>query len=186
MEDREIIDLYWARDEQAISATDEKYGAYCYTVANNILYNDEDSSECVNDTYFRAWNDMPPSRPSVLKLYLARIVRNLSLDRYRANHTAKRGGGEFAVLLDELAEVIPDRSLVEDQVETRELSAAIERFLGTLSERYRGVFLQRYFYAASVEEIAEKFGLKATHVAVILNRVRGKLRANLEEMGYSV
>ena len=107
MEDSAIIDLYWARQERALEETDRKYGSYCWTIAHNILKNRQDTEECVNDTWLKAWNAMPPHRPAILSSFLGTITRNLSLDRYQAGRTGKRGGGRVTVALDELEDCIP-------------------------------------------------------------------------------
>ena len=113
MDDLHVIDLYWARAETAISETEKKYGGYCYSIAYRILHDNEDSEECVNDTYMRAWDSMPPHRPSALKRFLGRITRNLSLDRYEQRTAEKRGFGEIPLALEELQECIPARTATE-------------------------------------------------------------------------
>ena len=132
MEDSAIIDLYWAREERALSETDAKYGGYCRSIAHNILKNREDSEECVSDTWLHAWNAMPPQRPSILSSFLGRITRNLSFDRCRRQNAEKRGGGLLPLALDELSECVPAPGRVEQALEARELAEAIDRFLRTL------------------------------------------------------
>ena len=134
MEDSAIIDLYWAREERALSETDAKYGGYCRSIAHNILKNREDSEECVSDTWLHAWNAMPPQRPSILSSFLGRITRNLSFDRCRRQNAEKRGGGSLPLALDELSECVPAPGRVEQALEARELAEAIDRFLRTLPE----------------------------------------------------
>ena len=183
MEDSKIIDLYWARKEQALSETDAKYGSYCRTIAHNILHNHEDTEECVSDTWLHAWNAMPPQRPGVLSAFLGRITRNLSFDRCKYQQAEKRGGGALPLALDELGECIPARSGVEHELEHRELAAAIDAFLRTLPEETRNIFLRRYWYCDATADIAARYGLTESKVRVTLHRTRGKLAAYLQERG---
>lgn len=184
MDDIQIVELYWRRDEAAIRETDARYGGYCYAVADRILHDAGEAEECVNDTWMRAWNAMPPQYPRQLRMFLARITRNLSFDRFQAKRAAKRGGGELPLVLEELEECLPGPADVEEEVQARELGRAVDRFLHTLSERECGVFLRRYFFVESTGEIAVRFGLKESHVLVILSRTRKKLRRFLEQEGY--
>lgn len=176
MDDEAIIALYWARNEAAIRATDVKYGRFCSRVAWNILADAEDARECVNDTYLAAWRSMPPKRPTALGAYLGSITRNLSLVRLRARNTQKRGGGEVPLCLDELAECVPSRSRVEERVELSELAEAVNRFLGALGDDERELFVCRYFFAAPLSELAERFGWSEGRVRTRLCRTRAKLR----------
>ena len=186
MEDNQIIDLYWARNEQALSETDRKYGQYCRTIALNILKDRRDSDECVSDTWFHAWNAMPPQRPNILSAFLGRITRNLSLDRYKAAHTEKRGGGSLSAALDELHECVPSKSSVDDALGEQELVRIIDAFLRTLPERECNIFLRRYWYADSIRTIAERMKLPENSVKSMLFRTREKLRAVLEKEGIAV
>lgn len=186
MEDAQIIELYWQRDGAAIEKTDEKYGSYCYTVANRILCSHEDSEECVSDTWLRAWNAMPPQRPQLLKMFLAAITRNLSFDRVKAAQAAKRGGGVLEVALDELAECADGRQSVESEAMASALGDCINTFLQTLPARERGVFLRRYFFVESAAEIAQRYALTPNGVNVMLHRTRQKLREALVREGYVV
>mgnify|MGYP002611232798 CR=1 FL=1 len=186
MEDSRIIDLYWARLEQAIQETDTKYGGYCRAIAHNILKSVEDSEECVSDTWLRAWNAMPPQRPSVLSAFLGRITRNLSLDRYKAARAEKRGGSSFPAALDELSECVPAGGSVEQTMDERELGQAIDRFLRTIPEKQCSLFLRRYWYADTVAEIAARYGIREGAVQMRLNRTRAKLCAYLEKEGIRV
>ncbi|MCM1027938.1 MAG: sigma-70 family RNA polymerase sigma factor [Roseburia sp.] len=186
MKDTEIIDLYWARDERAIGETQERYGGYCYSIAWHILYDKGDADECVNDTWLRAWNSIPPNRPGKLALFLGTITRNLSLDRWKGRRTMKRGGGEMEMALDELAECIPDVRNTEDAVETAELERLINAFLHSLSERDCNIFLRRYWYAEEYTEIAARYALKLNTVKTSLFRTRNKLRRYLEKEGIAV
>ena len=184
MEDSRIIDLYWARLEQAIQETDTKYGGYCRAIAHNILKSMEDSEECVSDTWLRAWNAMPPERPDYLKLFLAAITRNLSLDRLKERKTAKRGGGAAALALDELSECVSGSPEVEDAVIAKELSESVGRFLDTLPPETRKLFLRRYFFLESAEEIAQMYAMRPGTVTVALHRTRKKLREHLKREGF--
>lgn len=184
MDDAAIVDMYWARDEGAIRETEIKYGRFCYAVAYRILAEREDSRESVNDTYMAAWRSMPPQRPAALGVYLGRIARNISLGRLRRRERAKRGHGEVPLCLDELAECVASNVAVEESVEAQELAQAVNRFLGTISETERDIFVCRYWFAAPHAEIAERFGYTESHVRTRLSRTRAKLRRFLEEEGF--
>lgn len=181
-----IIELYWSRDESAITATSEKYGAYCRSVAMNILRSAEDAEECVSDTWLGAWNSMPPNRPSVLRTFLGRITRNLSFNKYKRDRAEKRGGGETAAVLDELAECVSGSESPEQELSRKELVTEINGFLGKLTAKKRGIFVSRYWYAESVSEIAKRHGMSETNVSVTLSRLRSQLRAHLTERGYEI
>lgn len=183
MKDTEILDLYWSRDERAIAKTQESYGKYCYSIAFHILHSGEDSEECVNDTWLRAWNAIPPNRPQRFAIFLGTITRNLAFDRWKRKNTLKRGRGEMDITLDELAECVPAAGGTEDIVEEAELRRNLNVFLGTLKEQERNVFLRRYWYAEEYGEIADRYGLKLGTVKTILFRTRGKLRTFLEQEG---
>ena len=184
MEDTQIIALYWQRSSDAIRASEEAYGAYCFTVANRIVDNREDAEECVSDTWLRAWYAMPPEKPNYLRMFFAAITRNLSLDRMRATLTAKRGGGQAVLALEELSECVSGSPEVEDAIIAAELSASVNRFLNTLSEPARNVFLRRYFFLESAAEIAERYAMKPGAVAVSLHRTRAALREHLRREGF--
>ena len=186
MEDSRIIDLYFARSEDAIAQTDAKYGAYCRAIAMNILKSREDSDECVSDTWLHAWNAMPPQRPSILSSFLGRITRNLSFDRCRRQNAEKRGGGSLPLALDELSECVPSSVRVEQTLEARELAEAIDRFLRTLPERECSIFLRRYWYVDTVQEIAARYALRENTAKSILFRTREKLRRYLAGEGIIV
>ena len=145
MEDTAILDLYWARDERAITETQKSYGKYCYSIAYHILHDREDTEECLNDTWMRAWNAIPPKKPNRLELFLGTITRNLSFDRWKGRHAQKRGNGTMDMALDELAECIPAAHDTESIVEAAELERSINAFLHTLSEQECNVFLRRYW-----------------------------------------
>lgn len=181
MDDSKIIDLYFKRDETAIEETDRKYGAYCYTVANNILSSHEDAEECVNDTWMRTWNSIPPQRPQALKLFLLRITRNISLDRLKAVKAKKRGGGETELAIEELSECIPGAGDVIDELIEDELSRLIRRFVHSLPDTERAIFVRRYFFLDSVKAVADRYGMSEGSVMTRLSRTRKKLRTLIEK-----
>lgn len=183
MDDKKIIELYFERSQQAISETSKKYGGYCHYIAYGILKSNEDSEECVNDAYLRAWNAIPPNRPNNLQTYLGKIVRNLSLNRLEKLSAEKRGATEQAVILDELAECIPSGENVQKSVEDTVISDAINRFLAGLSKDTRRIFVRRYWYMNSVKEIADSLCIGESKVAVTLFRTRQKLKKALLKEG---
>ena len=185
MEDKQIVDLYFARSESAITETDKKYGRYCHYIAYRILENDEDAKEIVNDTYLKAWNTIPPNRPDPLKPYVGMISRQLSLDRYEEYHAQKRGG-QVTLVLDELAECIPDNNHQEDIGESVALRDALNRFVWSLSHKAQKVFVRRYWYTSSISEIAREYGMKESSVTVLLLRTRKKLKDFLQKEGFDV
>ena len=169
MEDERIVLLYWDRDEAAISESSMKYGAYCTSIAQNILKNPADAEECVNDTWLHAWNAMPPHRPSLLSTFLGKITRNLSFDLYRKMHRGKRGGSQVDAVLDELEECVSGKDNIERQWEEKQC-----------------MFVLRYWYVDSIGEIAGRLGRSENYVSVTLNRIRGKLHTHLTERGFEV
>lgn len=183
MDDREIIELYWARSERAISETTEKYEGYCRAIAFRILHSDQDSEECVNDTWLKAWNAMPPQRPAVLSTFLGRITRNLALDRWKGQTAEKRGGGEMAAALEELGECVSAPDDVAAAVEDIALAEAISRFLCSLPRQSQKFFVQRYWYVCSVREIADNCRVSVSKVKMSLLRARRDLRAFLQKEG---
>ena len=183
MDDTQIVALYWARDEAALAESEQKYGGYCRAIALGILESREDAAECVNDTWLRAWEAMPPRRPSRLDTFLGKLTRNLSLDRWRALRAQKRGGGEYMAALEELGECVPPSPGADQAVLDRELEALVNRFLGGLPARDCNVFLRRYWYVEPLEVIAARYGLKENTVKTILRRTREKLRVYLEKEG---
>ena len=184
MDDQKIIDLYWSRSETAIKETDRKYGKYCYSIAYNILTNNEDAEESVSDTYMAAWKTMPPKRPSILATFLGKITRHLSIDRWRSRNRYKRGGGEIVLALEELEDCLSDGLSAEDAVQRKELTVFINRFLDALPDTERNVFLCRYWYVDSMQDIADTFGFSVSKVNSMLYRTRVKLRRTLEKEGY--
>ena len=183
MDDKQIVDLYWARSESAIEETERKFGSYCRTISYNILANTADAEECVNDTWLKAWNSMPTHRPSILAPYLGKLTRWLSLTRLRENNSLRRGGGELPLVLDELAETLDSGADIERELELRELNLALRRMVEGLSKDERDVFLCRYWYLASIREIAEKTGFSESKVKTMLHRSRNKLLRQLTEEG---
>ena len=186
MKDTDIIDLYWARDERAIAETQTAYGKYCYSIAFGILRDREDSDECLNDTWLRAWNAIPPNYPERFSLFLGTITRNLSFDKWKRKNAGKRGHGEMTAVLDELAECIPAPVGTEEAVEAAELERMVNTFLHTLQERDCNVFLRRYWYAEEYSDIAKRYHMKLNTVKTSLFRTRSKLKAYLEQEGIQV
>lgn len=183
MDDTKIIDLYWLRSERAIAETAEKYGGYCHSIAFRILGSEEDSEECVNDTWLGAWRAMPPKRPAVLSTFLGRITRNLALNRWKERRAEKRGAGETTVALEELKECVPAPEGVEGALDGMALTESIDRFLGTLPADRRRIFVQRYWYLCSIREIAAGCGVSENKVKVTLFRARQGLREALMKEG---
>lgn len=183
MDDKTIVALYWERSEAAIAQSEQKYGKYCYRIADYILHSKEDAEECVNDTWVRAWNAMPPERPTLLQAFLGKITRNLALDRYSFERTLKRGN-EIEQIADEYWQCIPsDEPSLADQTA---LHAAINGFLGELTPKHRIVFLQRYWYLCTIEQIAAETGLSPANVKVILHRTRRSFKDYLEKEGIDI
>lgn len=183
MEDEKIVALYWARDERAVTESALRYGSYCRSIAFRILGQAEDTEECVNDTWLAAWNAMPPHRPAVLSVFLGKITRRLAMKKWRWYDAARRGSGETAAALDELAECIPSPDTVESAIEAAELVRTLDRFLDALQETERRIFVCRYWYLLPVAEIAGRFGFTQSKVKSMLSRTRIKLRIRLEEEG---
>ena len=183
MEDEQILNLYFSRSEQAIGETASKYGPYCHSIAMHVLENEEDAEECVSDTWFSAWNSIPPKRPSPFSAFLGRITRNLSIDRWRRTRAFKRGGGQMELALEELKDCVSGAGSLENDLIRRETLGAVNRFLGQLSVVERNVFLCRYWYLESSPEIAEHSGFSQTKVRSMLHRIRGRLDTYLEMEG---
>lgn len=183
MTDEKIIELYHCRDEQAIQASMEQYGAYCRSIAAGILQSPEDVEETVADTWVAAWNAMPPQKPKYLRLFLGRITRNLALNRWRRNHAYCRGGGETELALEELGQIVRGDT-PEQLVNTQELGAAIGAFLKTEPATRRAVFLRRYFYMEELPAIAGYYGITQSNLRMMLSRTRQKLKKYLEQEGY--
>ena len=183
MEDRQIVELYWQRSEQAVAETDRKYGRYCEAIAYAVCSDRQDAEECVNDTWLRAWNAMPDKRPTALGAFLGRITRNLAINLFERKNRQKRGGGQMTVALEELEDCIPGREDPQRQVELEELRQAVGRFVAELNETEKVVFTARYWYLKSVEEIAGRMGFTQSRVKSLLFRLRRRLGRYLEEEG---
>ncbi|MCM1166002.1 MAG: sigma-70 family RNA polymerase sigma factor [Lachnospiraceae bacterium] len=186
LDDSEIIGMLFDRDEGGLAAVKDKYGSYCASIARNILENPQDTEECVNDAYMRLWETIPPEKPRALSAFLAKITRNLAIDRYRREHMQKRGGDETALIFEELEECVSDGSSVEATAERREMIAAVNRFLARLPAKSRVMFVARYCYCESTHSIAARFGMKENNVSVCLNRTRAKLRDFMKKEGYEL
>ena len=186
MEDKKIVELFLTRDENAISESDKKYGRYCFSIANNILHNNEDSQECVNDTYLGAWNAIPPHEPEVLSTFLGKITRRLSIKKWRSKSALKRGSGLTEVSLDELEDCIPAGKSVDESVELSELTRIINAFLENLSCDERRIFVRRYWYCDSINDISTRFSFSESKVKMTLKRTRGRLENVLNKGGYFV
>ena len=184
MDDQSIVALFWERSEQAIAETDRKYGAYCHSIAYHALANNEDAEESVSDTYMAAWNQLPPHRPSILATFLGKITRRISINRWKAKNTAKRGGGQITLTLEELDSCVDGTQDIEANSDARELSACLNRFLDSLPKAERDIFLRRYWFFDPIAVIAESYGFTQSKVTSMLHRMRGKLRKQLEKEGF--
>lgn len=184
MDDIQIIDLFFARNEQAIEETDRKYRRLCFGIANRILENKEDSEECVNDTYLTAWNKIPPTRPNHLGAFLCKITRFLSLKKLEFLNARKRTA-VVTVSFEELENILPD-DRISPEVEAEELGSIISAFLRQEKELARNIFLRKYLFFDSVSEIGERYGLKENTVKSILFRTRNRLREHLRKEGIEV
>ncbi len=185
MEDKEIVDLYWARSENAIKETENKYGRYCHYIAYQILDNDCDAEEVVNDTYLKVWNTIPPNSPDSLKVYVGMISRQISLDRYDAQNAKKRKG-QFELVLDELAECIPSADGNDDIGESFALREALNKFVWSLPNKTQKIFVRRYWYSSLVSEMADEYGMTENNVNVLLFNTRKKLKKFLSREGFDL
>lgn len=183
MKDNEIIELYWIRDEDAITATADTYGNYCYSIAYNILCNNEDAEECVNDTWLNAWKSIPPQRPNRLSTYLGKITRNLSLDRYKLLTAQKRGKGQIELALSELEECVPSQTDMDQIADEMVLVSAIEAFLCAIPRTERNIFVGRYWYLYPIRDLASAYHMSESKVVSMLHRMRTKLKLHLEKEG---
>ncbi len=184
MEDLAIIQLYWDRNERAVAETDLKYHPYCYTIAHNILTDHEDSEECINDTWFRAWRAIPPERPRILSAFLGKITRNLSLDRYR-KRTAEKRGGELNLIDLELDDCTAGGE-IDERLNMEETARIISCFLKQSDITSRVLFLRRYWYADSIRDIARRYSMSESAVKSNLYRTRVRLKEQLEQEGVMV
>lgn len=183
MEDEKIVELYWERDEAALTETADKYGRYCYGIAYNVLAEPQETEECVNDTWLDAWNSIPPHRPSILSTFLGKITRRIAVDRWRKNHAYKRGGGQMPGVLEELDACVPVGSPVEETVEKRLLEESVSAFISALPDTEQRIFLCRYWYMDSVGDIARRWEFSESKVKSMLHRTREKLRNHLTKEG---
>ena len=186
MKDAEIVALYWERNEVAIQQTQQKYGAYLSKVAYNILSDFEDSKECVNDTYLKAWSSMPPQRPAVLSTYLGKITRQLAIDVFRKKHSAKRYASQYALSLEELGDSFSGGTTPEQALDAGKLDEAIGRFLRTLPEDARNTFIGRYYFFDSLKEVARYCGMSEARAKSLLYRTRQSLKAYLVKEGFDL
>lgn len=187
IEDEKIVELFWQRSEKALSKTRRKYARYCYAIAFRILHSGEDAEECVNDTLLRVWNAIPPARPNMLRIFLGKITRNLSLNYLDKMNAQKRGGGEAELLLSELGECIPSGDgSPENLIDEQYTLDVINRFLQETSASKRKVFVRRYWYGSSIKEIGEDFGFSESKISTILFRMRRNLKNTLEKEGVSI
>lgn len=184
MDDEQILALYWQRDSRAIEASQKKYGTYCLAVSRSILADPRDCEECVSDTWLHAWQSIPPHRPTVLGMFLAKLTRRLSFNRWKANTAQKRGGGQLPLVLEELEQCVGRESDPADPLIAQELAESIGRFVRALPAREGDVFTRRYFFTEAIPDIARRYGLTDNHVSVLLARTRKKLRRHLEQEGY--
>ncbi len=185
MDDTQIIDLYFARDEQAIAETEQKYGRFCLRIAMNVLDVWEDAEECVSDTYLSVWKQVPPTVPQSLKTFLGRIVRNLSISRFRSMRAKKRYNG-MEILLSELGDCVPSDHNVEQVMEAKELSGYISEWLDSLSEEDCALFVRRYWFGDGVQELAKRCGITPAQMAQRMLRLRKGLRTALEQKGVAL
>ena len=186
VDDSKIIDLYWARSQQAITESETKYGAYCRTVARNILDRTEDAEECVNDTWLRAWNAMPPQRPTVLQAFFGKLTRNLSLDRWRRDRAQKRGGSQVELALEELEDCLSARDRVDEVVDAQVTADLISEFVRGLPQQDRVLFVRRYWYLDDIQTRAKRMGMGQSQVKSRLHRIRQRLKTELEKEGVAV
>lgn len=183
LDDDRLLELFRNRDERALSAVTEKYGRYCSSVAYGILKNREDAEECVNDAYLKLWESIPPNCPDNLKAYAARVTKNLALNLLKNDRTEKRGGGELAMVFEELSECVAGTDNVEKTVLEKELIEAVNKFLKTLPQKKRDIFVLRYWYTLSVTDIAKRYGCTENSVSVTINRTRKALTEFLRKRG---
>lgn len=186
LEDSEIVEMFFQRNEKAIQASQGKYSKYCLTIAANILKNREDAEEIVNEVYLKAWNTIPPNRPQSLATYLGRLTKNSAINLMKMRLAEKRGGGEVSLVFEELEECVPGGSSVEQTFSDGELEREINRFLSKLRSTHRKIFMLRYWYCYSTSDIAARLGITANTVSVTLNRTRKKLKDYLQKRGYEL
>lgn len=186
MQDCQIVELYWQRDENAITETQRKYGNYLFKIAENVLFDIEESEEIVNDTYLKAWNSMPQNRPKVLSSYLGKIARQSAIDVFRRKNRGKRKVSQYALSLEELKDCASVTGIVDEAVELQNLGRLINEYLKNLSPQNRVIFVLRYYYMDSISEIAKCCNMSQSKVKSILYRTRIGLKKHLEEEGYLI
>lgn len=186
LEDNEIIELYWERDEEAISETDKKYGRYLFTIANNIVNNRLDSEECVNDTYLGTWNAIPPTRPNVFQVFLSKVMRNIAVDKFREKSAQKRIPSELMSSLDEISEVFDYDNTVEENEAVKTVIGVLNDYLRSVDNQKQLMFVCRYYYADKVKEIADMLGVSERTVFRTLAAMRDELAERLKKEGVSV
>lgn len=184
LSDEDIINLYWNRNEKAISETDHKYGRYLFTIAYNILHDNMDCEECVNDTYFSTWNRIPPTRPNVFQVFLSKITRNVAVDKYRKEKAEKRIPSEMINSLDELGDCIPDSTNVEEMIFIKKASELLNEYLFQLNKKESLVFVCRYYYCDSIETIARMLKVSESTIYRMLAKMRAELKEKLAKEGY--
>ncbi len=182
--DEKIVELYWQREEKAIEYTEEKYGRYLYTIAYNIVHNRPDCEECLNDTYLGTWNSIPPTRPKAFQAFISKIMRNVAVRKFRRNNADKRIPSSMTVSLEEMDDCVAYNSSVDEEYAIRELTRILNKYLSELPERDATVFISRYYYSDSLEEISEMLGVSERTVSRMLLKLRQDLKQLLEEEGY--
>jgi len=180
MEDTLIIELFFQRNEKAIEETKNKYGKYCFTIANNILKNYEDSEECVSDTYIKTWQSIPPQKPSDFKAWIGRVTRNIAINKWKYNHRKKRHDTPY-ILMSELDECIPSGFTIDDQIDKNELGRLISIWLRGLTKENQALFIQRYWFGFEIRELSKKFGISSSNLSSRLHYLRSALRKYLEK-----
>ena len=186
MKDSEIVRLFLKRDESALDEVSAKYGKFCMSIAENILKNPADSEECVNDAYMKVWESIPPANPELLSAFLAKITKNLALNRYKAEHAEKRGGNSIALSFDELDNYVSGTNSIESDAEVKELLAAVNDFLDELPKKNRLLFVYRYWHCYSTPKLAVRFMMSEHNVIVTLGRIRKKLKTYLQKRGFEI
>lgn len=187
MEDEKILDLFFDRQENALTETELKYGRRMFHLAMNILHSKSDAEECVNDTLLKAWDAIPPNRPAMFGAFLAKIVRNLSINKWKAKGAVRRGGGEVDLMLSELEDCLPtSKDTTEAEYESRFVTKAIDSCLDSMDQTARVVFVLRYFHGESILNICERFDMSESRVKSLLFRTRKKLKAHLEKEGVTL
>lgn len=184
IEDRELIDLFNRRDQRAIEAVSQKYGALCISVAKNILGSYQDAEECLNEALWKAWDSIPPNNPKLLSAFLVKITKNTAINKYRAMHREKRGSGEIGMVWEETEDFVFAGGSVEEDAERREILSAVNGFLEKLPSKKRKIFVRRYWYCDSVSKIAADYGITENNVSVTLNRTREALKKHLQKRGF--